>query len=426
MEKERLDEWFLQRLSGTITPEEERAFRLFVSDTANQELVESYIANILEQSPDLDLPSPEAEKALLDRILSNASAGTRSGNVRTLWRWGWAAAAIILFAAGGLYLWMNRDEKVRSNVMAKQEQKADIEAGKDGAILTLADGRQVVLDSLGNGIVATQNGINLQLNNGRLAYEAVVGGRSVRARPLPSQRGTAVYNVLTTPKGRQFRLVLPDGSKVWLNAASSIKYPVVFDEEERRVEISGEVYLEVAHSTSSEGENIAFIVQTANQQIRVLGTSFNVNAYDDEGAEKTTLIEGSVRVTAGGDSSWGTSAGANPGVRRKFVILKPGQQASVLFHQFQKFPPIQVQAVDVDRVIAWKNGFFQYNNADIETIMRQVERWYDVKVSYPNGIPADRFSGTIPMHVSLSHFLDILKYSDIKASINGNNLIISP
>jgi transmembrane sensor len=231
-------------------------------------------------------------------------------------RW-WAAAAILLLLAGGTYLWIQPKKNAESE--GAMVKTPEIAPGREGAILTLADGTQVVLDSLGNGLVAAVNGAQILLKNGQLAYD--VTGEIA---------GHTTYNTVTTPKGRQFQIILPDGSKVWLNAASSIRYPTVFSGEERKVDVRGEAYFEV-----KQNPEMPFRVTIYNSaEVVVLGTQFNVDAYEEEQKIKTTLVEGSISVTSagakGGEKSLSGGDGLQPSVGIRPVVLKPGQQAQLL------------------------------------------------------------------------------------------------
>ncbi|MDP4261735.1 MAG: FecR domain-containing protein [Bacteroidota bacterium] len=305
------------------------------------------------------------------------------------------AAAVILLLGMGAYLWL----LIRPSKQAQGDKivssKLDISPGRQGAILTLADGRTVVLDSIGNGLIATQNGTKVLLNDGQLTYNA---DRSAVA--------AVAYNTMTTPKGRQFQLVLPDGTKVWLNAASSVRYPTVFTGNERKVEITGEAYFEV-----TKNAKMPFRVKVNDQtEIEVLGTHFNVNSYTNEASINTTLLEGSVQITNSG----------------KKVVIKPGQQAQVAELPVQ--PGIKILSdVDVDKVMAWKNGVFNFQDATLKEVMRQLERWYDIEVVYEKGVPDLEFMGTMGRDLSLSDVLSGLKLSEVHFRIEeGRKLIVMP
>jgi ferric-dicitrate binding protein FerR (iron transport regulator) len=304
-------------------------------------------------------------------------------------RWWMAAAAVLLLSAGS-YLWrMNRS----SQPVAQSKAPAahiDVAPGKQGAILTLADGRTVVLDSMGNGVIATQNGSKVLLKNGQLAYH---------------KEGTATteaaYNTVTTPKGRQFQVALPDGTRVWLNAASSLRYPTLFTGKERKVEITGEAYFEVAANPA-----MPFRVKVnKTTDIEVLGTQFNINSYTDEANMNATLLEGSVQVVRDGEKA----------------LLHPGQQAQVS-GQIKI-----VSNVNVEKVVAWKNGVFDFQDANLEEVMRQLERWYDIDVIYKKGIPKLEFIGKMGRDLSLSAVLNGLQMSKVHFRLEeGRRLIVLP
>lgn len=309
-------------------------------------------------------------------------------------RWA-AAAAIIIILGTASFLWFSSRTK---STVAKNDPVPgiDIAPGQEGAILTLADGSTVVLDSLGNGIIATQNGTRLMLSNGQLAYNA--NGTSNAA---------VTYNTVTTPKGRQFRLLLQDGTKVWLNAASSIRYPTIFAGKERKVEVTGEVYFEVA-----KNEKKPFHVKVNDEtEIEVLGTHFNINSYADEATVNTTLLEGLVRITN----------------KKEKAVLKPGQQAQVAGVSMQPQGIKILNDVDVDKVMAWKNGVFNFQDATLKEVMHQLERWYDIDVEYEKGIPKFEFFGKMSRDLSLSEVLRGLQVSEVHFRIEaGRKVIVMP
>ncbi|HVK50012.1 MAG TPA: FecR domain-containing protein, partial [Pseudobacter sp.] len=263
-----------------------------------------------------------------------------------------------------------------------------IQPGKEGAVLTLADGSQVSLDSVKNGVIAMQYGVTARVINGALVYEG--SGSQLQ------------YNTMSTPKGRQYQLTLPDGTKVWLNAASSVKYPTVFTGNERNVSISGEVYFEVAKKSSQPFR----VAVDRKLTIDVLGTSFNVNAYPDETTLYTTLIDGAVRVT-------GSKAGNSQ-------VLKPAQQAVLANGE-----SISVNNnVDTDKVLAWKNGVFNFEGASLADVMKQIERWYDIEVVYEKGIPDIKFWGKITKDVPLSGMLIALEKTKVHFKMENNRTLV--
>jgi transmembrane sensor len=307
-------------------------------------------------------------------------------------RWIAVAAAVILLLGVGTYIRMRHE--VKPNMApANASKKQDVPPGHDGAILTLADGRQIVLDSVQNGSLAMQGTTRItKLNNGQLNYSSLTG--------KPSE---ILYNTLTTPRARKATVILADGTQVWLNAASSIKYPTVFSGKERRVEIAGEAYFEI-----KKNAGMPFFVKRAgsDETIQVLGTRFNVNAYDDEDAMKTTLLEGSVKVIRGRSSS----------------VLSPGQQA-ILGNRNDDGIRV-VDDANIDEVMAWKNGRFQFSNMDLKTIMRQLTRWYDVDVVFEGKVPDIRVGGFIHKDVNLSIVMEFLGENGVHYKIDGKKITI--
>ena len=298
-------------------------------------------------------------------------------------RW-WVAASVILVLAIGAFLWINHKQPEEVIV----QQPVDVAPGREGAILTLADGKQIMLDQVKDSVVALQGGVAARVVNGELVYEG--------------KGSEAVFNSMSTPKGRQYNLTLPDGTQVWLNSESSIRYPTVFNGKQRRVEVTGEAYFSV-----SRNNKMPFIVNVDRQaDIQVLGTEFNVNSYDNEASINTTLLEGSVRVKA----------------NKLSQILAPGQQAQI--SQDKKIR--LVKEVDIDKVIAWKNGYFDFNDADLHEIMRQLERWYDIEVVYAKPVQPVEFRGKLERSLSLSQVLEGLQLMQVKFRIEGRKVIIEP
>jgi transmembrane sensor len=320
-----------------------------------------------------------------------------------------AAAIVILFIGGAAFLWMNRSEKVETAKQSSQPVK-DVPPGGNKAVLTLANGSTIVLDDAANGDLAREGNVQVtKLSNGQLVYKVIT-----------KENAPVTYNTLSTPRGGQYQLVLPDGSKVWLNAASSIRFPTAFTGTERKVEITGEAYFEVAKLTLRSGQKMPFRVSIApapsgasRGEVEVLGTHFNVNAYDDEDVIKTTLLEGKVkivnRVSAIGKS----------------VILKPGEQASIsqASSQSNKIP---VQTVDLEVVMAWKNGLFHFENADIKTVMRQLSRWYDVEVEYKTtALQMEPLFMEIPRNKNLSDVLKVISLAaGVQVKMEGKKIIV--
>jgi transmembrane sensor len=304
-----------------------------------------------------------------------------------------AAAAVLIALAGGGFLWVWKGKPGGQSVAVTSVLPRDILPGKNGAVLTLAGGQQIVLDSSARGAIGIQGCATITNTNGLLAYST-----------LQEKPAAILYNTLTTPRGNQYQLVLPDGTKVWLNAASSITYPTVFAGNERSVSITGEAYFEVAKAS-----NRPFRVKiNETTEVEVLGTHFNVNAYADEPSINTTLLEGSIKVKVGS----------------KMRILVPGQQARV---NSTGATVKLVKDADVEEVVAWKNGLFSFKDANLETVMRQLSRWYNIDVRYEGDIPARAFNGKIGKTLTLNQLLKGLAKTRIKYRIeDGNKITIIP
>ncbi len=301
-----------------------------------------------------------------------------------------AAAAVIILIAGVSILKLQPVSNAKKTSTAKIVYKNDVAApANNKAVLTLANGRTIDIDSTGNGEFAQQGNIHIvKQADGMIAYKG-------------NNEEKIVYNTLTVPKGsKPFKLKLADGTDVWLNVASSITYPTVFTGKERKVVVTGEAYFEVTHNAA-----MPFIVKQANKnlEVRVLGTHFNVNTYDDESSMNVTLLEGSVNVT-GNQSN---------------ILLSPGQQARVNDKGIKK-----INNANVEEVMAWKNGTFHFDGADIQIIMRQIEKWYNVDVVYKDNIKYS-FVANISRDVNVSQLLNILQLTDlVHFKIEGNKITV--
>lgn len=293
------------------------------------------------------------------------------------------AAAVIVLLGIGTYWWLGRNQDPASQQIVSTTTDSVIVPGKSGAILTLADGSQLVLDSMGNGRVTEQNGSEVIMKNGRLIYD-----------PATESKAEILYNTMTTPRGRQFEITLPDGTHVWLNAASSIRYPTTFSGNNRKVELNGEAYFEVTKNAKQP-----FIVNARNKaEIEVLGTDFNISAYENDKSLNTTLIDGSVKVNG--------------------IVIKPGQQAQVT-------DAVRVIGnADIDNVMAWQRGLFKFEGTPLDEVMKQLERWYDIEVVYEKGSPDLRFGGELSRNMSLKGVLVVLGQSGIRYRLEGRKLIV--
>jgi len=387
-----------KKLSGTITPEEQTLLDQWLSRKPGDRMVWT--------SGDADEVS--LKKRLLNRIKEDAgiSGGvTQTRRIGVLHQYRRMAAAILLsLAAGGAGFIFLFERRPNPPELANQNAPVqDIAPGSTGAILTLADGTKVLLDSTGNGDIAVQGMSRLMKRNDQLIYEK---STALEASGNSFDADEAVaYNTMTTPRGRQFNVILSDGSTVWLNAASSIIYPSMFTGPQRKVIVTGEAYFEVAQDVDRP-----FVVQlgtsSKDAKITVLGTHFNVMAYPDEKQVETTLMEGSVRVTKGTGQ----------------VIITPGQQA--------RFSPasdhIFVADVEADRANAWVNGKMSLDNLDVEAIMRQVSRWYNVDVEFEGPAPSkEHFWGMINRKVYLTSMLEVMRANGINVRLEGKKVIVS-
>jgi len=373
-------------LDKTITPAEQEEFAAW------------YNAG---QDEPVEIPSQfaENEEVLRQRILNNINHNIKADDTRGRFRipvW-FRYAAIVFLCAGGFigYRVCTHFRQVRQLASHYNHQlKNDVLPGSNKATLTLANGRVINLNDVKNGVLASQGQTVLKKDkDGRIVYENADGKKVDSA---------TIFNTINIPKGGQFQVVLSDGSKVWLNSASSLTFPTVFPKNERRVTITGEAYFEVA-----KNKHVPFRVITGKQTVEVLGTHFNINGYADETAIKTTLVEGSVKVSADAQSA----------------ILTPNEQSAISNGRAGK---INVTTVDTDDILAWTTGNFQFEKAEIPLIMRQASRWYNVDIKYEGEVPRRRFTGSISRNVNLSELLKILKYTGINFRIADKTIIVTP
>lgn len=307
--------------------------------------------------------------------------------VRKLWpRIAAAASILILLGIGTFYLLTKR-----VNSASTADYLSDVPPGGNRAILTLGNGEQINLTGAKNGLLAQQGSISInKTTDGNLTYQPSSDRVNI---------SEVEYNTMSTPVGGQYHLILGDGTGVWLNAASSIKYPTVFTRSERKVEVTGEAYFEVAHNAAKP-----FRVVSNQQVIEVLGTHFNVNAYADEASIKTTLLEGSVKV-----SNINTN-----------IIIKPGQQAV-----FQNGNLSMNPAANLDEAVAWKNGYFQFKDEKIASVMRKLSRWYNIELQYEGQASEEGFNGTISRAKSISQVLKMLERTKaVHFKIHGRRVVI--
>jgi transmembrane sensor len=383
----------------TATQEEQDELMEIIHSSANDAEVTVLIH---EAWDNLEIDGPLFDRTKSINILNSILQGKsdhdnihpiRPPNKKPLWLKLGVAAAMMVFVGFGAYVLLRQDKKlVAKKAIAKAKQAHDVLPGGNKAILTLANGKTITLDSAKNGLLVNEGAARIhKTRDGQLVYETDKNG----------DNSAAPMNTVSTPRGGQYQLVLDDGSKVWLNSASSLSFPAVFKGKTREVEITGEAYFEVAKNAK-----MPFRVKVNNTVVEVLGTHFNIMAYNDEAVMKTTLLEGSVKISNSQNVS----------------MLKPGQQA-----QLNQNGPIKViDNPDADDAVAWKDGIFQFRDAGIETIMRQAARWYDVQVSFAGKMPVKEFTGRISRNVKASELMGMLKYMGINYKIEDKHITVLP
>jgi len=361
----------------------EKIIERYLSGTANVDeikFVEGYYNFLGEKNEDGN-PSEEIKdfEASNFKAIQAKIGSTRKSKIKPLFKYISVAAALLAIVFGGVYYFQVQNSSTTASFAQTKKNSLDIMPGKNKATLTLADGSIVILDENTSSDISDQDGIKISKEkDGQLVYTIL------NSKALDADKSIA-FNTISTPKGGQYQVILPDGTKVWLNAASSLKYPEAFVGKQRLVVLTGEAYFEVAKNKS-----MPFRVQSQNQHVEVLGTHFNINSYLDDKTIKTTLLEGSIQIS-----------------NSKFSkILKPGEQAvSGIGEQSS----IKVATdVDTDDETAWKNGLFQFNDSELKVILNQLERWYDIKIDYSN-IPAKRYNGMVSRTSKLSEVLKMLE-----------------
>ncbi|HJT73049.1 MAG TPA: FecR domain-containing protein [Chitinophaga sp.] len=391
MNNERLKYLLGQWLEGKITMEEENELTASLEQHRDSEVVPELLQHFLDNTVTDHISSMQDRERILSNILQTdktvhlEAPGQQAIPLRAsfLQRWGWAAAVILLLGTGAIVVRSLTGSRKTPNAVVQ-----DIAPGSNKATLTLGDGSTVTLDSSGNQVIAAQ----VRQAGAQLIYDVQHGNTTI------------TYNTLTTPRGGQFQVRLPDGTKVWLNAASMLRYPTSFTGRERMVELSGEAYFEVAKNTA-----LPFKVKIGHQgTVEVLGTHFNVDAYPDELNINTTLLEGAVRVSA----------------EQNQVVLKAGQQAQMANGRSQEGITV-VNNADVDKVMAWKNGLFNFDNVSLKEVMRELARWYDIQIVYEANVPDMYFEGEMSREMNLSQVLAGLQQAGVRFRIEeGKRLVV--
>jgi transmembrane sensor len=429
MSEKSLEELLDELISGSVSPQEAARFIAMVDEPGQRQALELLLQQRFDNDDYEVSPSPARQHIIKARLMEQiAAAGHAPARIFPFRRRAAAAAAAILFIlAGTTWLFLYR----RTPAIASQaiRYKSDAAPGGNKATLELADGSTIQLDGSVNGKLTAQGAALVMKNDSTLTYVAentaiaatsanATSANATSAHTNGAHNGAATgansitpfYNKVSTPAAGQYHLILSDGTQVWLDALSSIRFPSIFAGDRRAVEITGQAYLEVAKASARP-----FFIKVKDELIQVLGTSFNVNAYDNEPSIRTTLAEGAVKVTAG----------------EQTLILKPGQQAQLTQVEPAGNPkPASTGALklltsaDLDATLAWKNGLFTFKGADIETIMRQVSRWYGVQIVYKDKV-SEEFVADIPRNVPLSRLLVLLEGTrQVYFTIDGTTVTV--
>jgi transmembrane sensor len=391
-----------RHITATASEQEEKLFFELLEQTPYKELLEQFILRDLHERAYDDGQTAEVRNRLrsflehhVDKEATEAVARRPAGWLKKghFIRYAAAASAILILTTG-LLLYRNRQAPKDAATADRKLTRFgnDVLPGHSGAILSLADGTRIDLDTTANGKIGQQGGSRVIKMNGQVSYRS--DGHSTAV-------GAMVYNSMLTARGNQFMLVLADGTRVWMNAQSSLRFPTAFTGRERVVELTGEAYFEVSRDPSRP-----FKVLVNKSEVQVLGTNFNINAYPDEPSQRTTLLEGSIRMKKDNRSQ----------------LLLPGQQVQLN----PDGRTTLIDGADTDRIVAWKNGLFDFSNESLQDIMRQLVRWYDVEVIYQNEAANTKYyTGAIRKQVEISKILNMLELAGgVEFEINGKKVTV--
>lgn len=386
---DRLSALFRRYYAGIATPAETDELMALIRISENDHELAGALRHAWEHTNEKHFEENESEQ-MLNAILAVEAVDEPSGTpFRIQWVRYAAAAAVIILATTFAFYKTRKQPSDSQQITKKTHITTDVPPGGNRALLVLADGVGIPLDSTRNGLLASTGGGKIvKTDDGKLTVSA--------GNPAD---GPLLRNLLTTPKGGQYQITLSDGSRAWLNASSSIRFPATFAAHERRVEITGEVFFEV-----TKDKKRPFRVKFSDSEVEVLGTSFNVMAYPDEEASKTTLLEGSVRLSNAGKSR----------------MLTPGEQGAI-----RSDGAIVTAAVDTRQETAWREGLFYFRDSGIREIMRDASRWYDIEVEYRGKIPERQFTGKVSRNVNISELLNMLRYAGVRSTIENQKVIIS-
>lgn len=399
MSQKKIEELLGLFVDGKISRSEYEQLFDYIRSASDEDAELNHAAdNVFRNIKSYEDLSKDEKELLYKNITGSIQAEediSEEGPVRSSWfRIGIAASVLVVLAAG-LFFYLNQTQVEPALSVKKIEKPVVIEPGGNKAVLTLSDGSKIILDNAKNGVLAKQAGVSIQkTSDGELLYSF----SNLEGSTAGQTTEDIIYNKIETPLGGKYQINLPDGSKVWLNSASSLRFPALFSGDTREVELNGEAFFDVA-----KNKNKPFKVITKDQIVEVVGTQFNINSYGDEEAIKTTLIEGSVKII----------------YKDKVVLLTPGQQ-----FQPNELKPKVVEA-DTEEVIAWKNGYFLFKNEDIRSIMRKLSRWYNVEVSYVGDIPEVGFGGNISASKDISEVIAVLQLTNaVHFKIEGRRITV--
>lgn len=403
MNQNKLDELLSLFAEGKISKDEfEQLFDYLRSGNDDEEIHFSMDQQLRKMKTCSSLSNEEKDSIFEDILKGEQdyqnTDSERNGilNIRAWYQIG-VAASLLAILSIGLYFYSNRalDTQTELSKSVLSEEKVIIKPGGDKAVLTLSDGSKIILEDAKNGLLANQAGVSIQKTaDGELLYSFAKNDKHI-SETIPKE---VIYNKIETPFGGKYQINLPDGSKVWLNSASTLRFPAFFSGNTREVELNGEAYFDVARNP-----DMPFKVITKDQIVEVLGTQFNINSYSDEESFKTTLIEGSVKII----------------YKDKVVLLSPGQQ-------FQpSLKSSKVIEADTEEVIAWKKGYFLFKDEDIQSIMRKVSRWYNVEVTYSGDIPDVGFGGNISRSKDINEVLNVLQLTNaVHFKVEGRRITV--
>lgn len=394
--EERFAYLFNRYYNRTATPLETDEFLELVEQTPDQVLDEHLSNAWLSLNTDIQVIDGLKSESIRQQILESGTQEPIIPGIpdKKIVYFKWIAGiAAALALTGSYWFYLHQPKPIKTvTVLTQHKIKQDIPPGGNRAYLTLADGSKVSLDTLKPGTIARQG--NMQINkdaNGRLTYVAI---------PQRQDAGNSnEFNTLSTPNGGQYKLVLADGTKVWLNAASSLQFPIAFNGATRQVILKGEAYFEV-----SKNPEKPFLVKTEDTYVKVLGTHFNIMSYQNEAIKKTTLLEGSIEISSG----------------NKNFLVKPGEQAQLINNVLSS-----PKKVNAEAEVAWKNGFFDFQKTDVDYILRQVSRWYGVEIRYKGAIPKGLYTGRISKAVKISKLLDMLQFTGLNYTLSNNTIVVN-